>query len=104
MLRGQVLCSRCRRLGEVALPAGDSTGEGRRIDVDGSCAHCHHDWCEVPNLSGRSRLMRRTQHPIQPAAVVWHPALCKQTSLHVSCGVEGEPSSIAWSTFAVAGG
>ncbi len=40
----QVLCQRCRKPGEVALPAGEGGGRSRHIDVAGSCAHCHHDW------------------------------------------------------------
>ena len=40
----QVTCQRCRRPGEVVLPAGEGGGRSRRVDVASSCAHCHHDW------------------------------------------------------------
>lgn len=48
----QVVCQRCQRAGEVALPAGEGGGS-RRVDAAGSCAHCHHDWWAPPPSAPR---------------------------------------------------
>jgi hypothetical protein len=66
----QVTCQRCRRPGEVALPAGEGGGRSRRIDVAGSCAHCHHDWCAAGSSAsdGQQSMARCGRAALQKVA------------------------------------